>query len=872
MMLSKSRIILFVLLAVALTCANANEEEIEPAHAVLFPIFSLTIGVLVFYLLTRYARTLPYTAVMFFIGTIMGIGSSFLDSNNQLNESIRLWSAIDSEVMLLIFLPGLIFKDAKDQSVHLFRIALPQLFLFAFPMVLAGTALTACVAYYIFPFGWSFNLAMTFGSILSATDPVAVAALLNEVGAPPRLKTHIAGESLLNDGSAIVFFSIFAARYLYELNIPGLGEDVDFGRGVALFFQKAGGGAVIGFLFGAALLVIIFMLKRRLNREENVVEVTATIAVAYVGYYVAEVVCETSGVISTVVTGLTVKFFGVSAINDANLLDDFWTLVEHLLNTVLFVLGGTVWGGVIATGEKDGTFEATDWGYLVLLYVLLHVIRALLFAAFYPLISRIGLKTCWRETVFQVYGGLRGAVGIALAIAIDNEVKRATRGNDQTDESLKFEEETTKLFALVGGIAFMTLTINGITAGPFLRKLGLSDSTETREKIVRAYQINFRASAIDDFVSLLTQPRFHDVNFALVKHHVPFLADLTKKQLIEAVERHKDTTAAEDYQPPHLVRILPYLKDDEKEYPAATGRSAVKFDVDASTFDAVDYARKIEHDLRKKNRHQRRNSSTLHFILEGEPLSAQELRTLFLSILRAAYAKQVREGELETRKFLSIALESSLDFAEDAVANGETLKDWEFLTMIDKPFQKIIKDSVVVSCLLDKAWVKKAHASAKFAAKRLEIERSLAFMAAHKFAQKFFYREFQNGGSELSEAGKVIMEESRKQYEKAETVLKKSDRKEVELASSHKFCTVILNHGISYVGRLVRSGLLKESEAEHWVESIEHDLHAVLTCEEHHHPGEVTIDDDEKDHRKSEGFVLEEEEIGDGEGSNNFNA
>ena len=60
-------------------------------------------------------------------------------------------------------------------------------------MVLAGTTLTALVAYYIFPYDWSFNLAMTFGSILSATDPVAVAALLDQVGAPPRLKIHIAG-------------------------------------------------------------------------------------------------------------------------------------------------------------------------------------------------------------------------------------------------------------------------------------------------------------------------------------------------------------------------------------------------------------------------------------------------------------------------------------------------------------------------------------------------------------------------------------------------------------------------------------------------------------------------------------------------------
>lgn len=102
---------------------------------------------------------------------------------------------------------------------------------------------------------------MTFGSILSATDPVAVAALLEEVGAPPRLKVHIGGESLLNDGAAIVFFGIFVERYLAELNI-GVGEDIDLATGVTLFLRKAVGGACIGVIFGVGLLIILKLLDR----------------------------------------------------------------------------------------------------------------------------------------------------------------------------------------------------------------------------------------------------------------------------------------------------------------------------------------------------------------------------------------------------------------------------------------------------------------------------------------------------------------------------------------------------------------------------------------------------------------------------------
>jgi hypothetical protein len=95
---------------------------------------------------------------MFLIGACMGIGASLRQDDNQLSESISMWSHIDSELLLLSFLPGLIFKDSVGLNVHLFRVALVQCLNFAFPMVLAGAFLTALVAWGMFPYGWSFNL------------------------------------------------------------------------------------------------------------------------------------------------------------------------------------------------------------------------------------------------------------------------------------------------------------------------------------------------------------------------------------------------------------------------------------------------------------------------------------------------------------------------------------------------------------------------------------------------------------------------------------------------------------------------------------------------------------------------------------------
>ena len=163
------------------------EHELEEPYAVLYPSFILVFGTIIYYILTRYVAALPYTECMFILGTMIGIGVSWNEfvnpaNENHIHQSVVLWQGINSEVLLLVFLPGLIFKDSLGQNVHLFDIALGQLLLFAFPMVLAGTVLTALVAFYILPYTWSFNLCMTFGSILSATDPVAVAALLEEVG------------------------------------------------------------------------------------------------------------------------------------------------------------------------------------------------------------------------------------------------------------------------------------------------------------------------------------------------------------------------------------------------------------------------------------------------------------------------------------------------------------------------------------------------------------------------------------------------------------------------------------------------------------------------------------------------------------------
>ncbi|KAL7532691.1 hypothetical protein ACHAXR_004787, partial [Thalassiosira sp. AJA248-18] len=311
------------------------EHEATGVYAILFPWFAEIVGVFAYYFLSRYAHSIPYTAVMFLIGAFIGISVQRVDVNG-ITKSATVWLGIEGEVILLVFLPGLLFLDSYNIDVYLFSSSFWQIIIFAFPMVLAGTSLTSLVAYYIFPYGWSFDLCMTFGSILAATDPVAVSALLNELGAPPRLKMHVSGESLINDGSAVVFYHIFSLRFFYELGIKGFGEDIErnqlyilthsktlprynllsrhrppgWGKGFELFFRLSFGGACIGVAFGGGLLIILYNLNRRLSGEDSVVQVVSTITTAYLAFFTSEILCGCSGILAVVFCGVTVKAFG----------------------------------------------------------------------------------------------------------------------------------------------------------------------------------------------------------------------------------------------------------------------------------------------------------------------------------------------------------------------------------------------------------------------------------------------------------------------------------------------------------------------------------------------------------------------------------
>lgn len=286
-----------------------------------------------------------------------------------------------------------------------------------------------------------------FGAILSATDPVAVVALLRDLGTSKRLATLIEAESLLNDGTAFVFFILLRDRVV--------GTKSSIGEEIGTFFQLSFGGVVLGIVFG---IITVFWLTHVFKNPQ--VETSITIALAYLCFWVSEAtVLAVSGVLAVVFMGLFLSKYKTAVSPEVEgFLHHVWEQISYVANTIVFVLSGEI----VAEKFFSNFFEARDFGYLILLYVLLHVIRAAVVFSLLPLMRRFGIfQVSNSEGIVLVAGGLRGAVSLALALLTELE--------EGIDEAVK-----DKIIFHVAGIVVLTLFINASLIQYLLEYLNLT--------------------------------------------------------------------------------------------------------------------------------------------------------------------------------------------------------------------------------------------------------------------------------------------------------------------------------------------------------------------------------------------------------------
>lgn len=246
--------------------------------------------------------------------------------------------------------------------------------------------------------GLPYIYCLVFGALISPTDPIAVLAILKTTDAPKTLVTKIAGESLFNDGVGVVIFTVL-------LGITAGGGSFVAGDVFLLFLSEASGGVVFG-------LVIGWLAYRLLKGVDNYsVEILITLALVSGGYALASAI-HTSGPIAIVVAGLFIGNRGrrlAMSPKTCERLDNFWELIDEILNAVLFV-----WIGM------EILILAFTWNYLLIGALVIPVALAARFLNVWSAVNILKFRRTFSQNAILImtWGGLRGGISIALALSL----------------------------------------------------------------------------------------------------------------------------------------------------------------------------------------------------------------------------------------------------------------------------------------------------------------------------------------------------------------------------------------------------------------------------------------------------------------------
>jgi CPA1 family monovalent cation:H+ antiporter len=379
---------------------------------------------------------LPYTVAL----VLVGLGLSFFARDTVFQSG----SGIDlsDNLILYLFLPPLVFQAAFELNYESVKRNLIPILLLAVPGVLIVTFVTAGIL--VISAGVAVSTALVFGAIISATDPVAVVSIFKELGAPQKLSTIIEGESLFNDGTAIVIYTIITG-----VIVTGQFSLVE---SIFQFFLVSLGGLAVGIILGWAYGQLIAAI------DDPLVETMLTVVLAYGSFIMAEAFFDFSGVLAVVAAGIFSSQVGPSRLSATTkvVLFNFWDFLAFLINSLIFLLIGL---------DTNFSTLIDHSGLIVLAWVAVLVSRV---------ISVYGLS--WVSSFFKngklpmswqhvmAWSGLRGAVGLALALGLSSD---------------QFSSESASVQTMTFGVVLMTLLIQGTTMKPLVKKLDIVTHSPT---------------------------------------------------------------------------------------------------------------------------------------------------------------------------------------------------------------------------------------------------------------------------------------------------------------------------------------------------------------------------------------------------------
>ncbi|MGR3552536.1 cation:proton antiporter domain-containing protein [Paracoccus sp. (in: a-proteobacteria)] len=394
--------------------------------------------------------SLPYSVILAAFGILIGAAALFLlrtdltDALNPVAESI-LALPIRSNVFLYVFLPTLIFQATLGMNVR--RMAddwVPILVLAVVAVFVATLTIGYALAWVS---GLPLVVCLLIGAIVSTTDPSAVVGIFRSLSAPRRLARIIEGESLLNDAAAIALFGLFMGFVMMGLPDPSLTE------AIGGFPWLMAGGVVGGWLAARAALILMAWFTRY-----ELAQISVSVAVPYLAYIGTEQLFSASGVVAVVAAGLTLNLMGPARLSPGlwTNLREVWDLLAHWAGALIFILAALLIPRLLD--------DVRPGDYALILVVILAAIlaRAIILFGLLPILSLLRLSPAVERPyrIAILWGGLRGAVTLALALAVT--------------ESLRVPVETKRLVGILAtGFTLFTLLVQGTTLRWVIGRLGL---------------------------------------------------------------------------------------------------------------------------------------------------------------------------------------------------------------------------------------------------------------------------------------------------------------------------------------------------------------------------------------------------------------
>jgi CPA1 family monovalent cation:H+ antiporter len=381
---------------------------------------------------------------------------------------------LDPDLVLLIFLPPLLYASAVFADLRSLRADARVITLNAVGLVLATAAVVAVIAHEVIGLPWAMSFVL--GAIVSPTDPAAATAVMRRVGAPRRMVNVLEGESLVNDATALVTYKVAVA--------VAIGESVSAGHTVLTFFGDAAGGVAIGFAVGWAIAEV----RKRVTDVNT--ELTISLFSAY-GAFVPADQLGVSGVLAVVTCGLVLGFRAPEIASPESRMqgEAMWSILTFLLNATLFILIGlqlpTIVDGLSGrpAGEVVG-YAAAVCGAVIAVRFLWNFMVTALIRAIDRRPSQRARRASWRVRVIGSWSGMRGAVSLAAALALPLE----THAGDPLPGRDLIQFIT---FSLI----LVTVVGQGLTLPWLIRKLGVvEDGAEEEHEELKARLVIARAA------------------------------------------------------------------------------------------------------------------------------------------------------------------------------------------------------------------------------------------------------------------------------------------------------------------------------------------------------------------------------------------